>query len=494
MSDALKPYPAYKESGQEWLGRVPQHWPVLPNRALFAEVKDRDHPDEEMLSVTITQGIIRQKALLTDSSKKDSSNQDKSNYKLVQPHDIAYNKMRAWQGAIGVSDLRGIISPAYIVMRLREEQNARYFHHLYRTPHFAKEAERWSYGITSDMWSLRPEHFKMIYSARPPRGEQDAIVRFLDHANGRMERLIRAKRRLIELLNEQKQAIIHRAVTGKDEVRRMQDENGHSSFRLQPSSLPKKPSGIPWLGDIPKHWELWQIGHFARIGNGSTPSRGNTAYWKNGTYPWLNSSSVNRNPIASANQFVTSLALQECHLPRVPAGSVLIAITGQGKTRGTAAVLSSEATINQHMAYITPRPKLTSADYLQLFLTAAYRELRRISDDAGSTKGALMCSEVSHFNVALPPVAEQAEIIVAVQRKTQNLETVIARADREIALIREYRTRLIADVVTGQLDVREAARHLPAEAEAPADTAGTAEFSDPDLAADETEPAVAEAK
>ena len=158
-----------RSRGKHWLGRVPQHWSVLPNRALFGEVKDRDHPDEEMLSVTITRGIVRQKALLADSSKKDSSNQDKSKYKLVQPRDIAYNKMRAWQGAIGASDLRGIISPAYVVVRLREERDLpRYFHHLYRTPHFAKEAERWSYGITSDMWSLRPEHFKMIY-ARSPR-------------------------------------------------------------------------------------------------------------------------------------------------------------------------------------------------------------------------------------------------------------------------------------------------------------------------------------
>ena len=147
----LKPYPEYKESGLPWLGQVPGNWSVLPNRALFAEVKDRNHPDEEMLSVTITRGIVRQKTLLAGSSKKDSSNIDKSAYKLVQPRDIAYNKMRAWQGAIGASDLRGIISPAYVVMRLREDDNLpRYFHHLYRTPQFAKEAERWSYGITSD--------------------------------------------------------------------------------------------------------------------------------------------------------------------------------------------------------------------------------------------------------------------------------------------------------------------------------------------------------
>lgn len=192
----LKPYPEYKDSGLPWLGKVPGHWAVFPNRALFVEVNDRGHSDEEMLSVTITKGIIRQTALLSDSSKKDSSRKDKSAYKLVQPRNIAYNKMRAWQGAIGASEFRGIISPAYIVMRLRNEQNLPgYFHHLFRTPHFAKEAEQWSYGITSDMWSLRPEHFKMIYTPEPPPEEQVAIVRFLDWANGRLEKAIRAKKK-----------------------------------------------------------------------------------------------------------------------------------------------------------------------------------------------------------------------------------------------------------------------------------------------------------
>src|SRR5688572_26085535 len=169
MIAELRPYPEYKPSSQAWLGDVPSHWSVMPNRALFMEMKDRNHPDEEMLSVTITRGIVQQKALLEDSSKKDSSNLDKSAYKLVQPRDIAYNKMRAWQGAIGASQLRGIISPAYVVMRLRKRNNhARYYHHLFRTSQFAKEAERWSYGITSDMWSLRPEHFKMVYTPEPP--------------------------------------------------------------------------------------------------------------------------------------------------------------------------------------------------------------------------------------------------------------------------------------------------------------------------------------
>jgi type I restriction enzyme S subunit len=265
MIGDLKPYPSMKESGVPWLGKVPDHWSVLPNRALFAEIKDRNHPNEEMLSVTIAKGVVKQKELLADSSKKDSSNLDRSAYKLVQVRDITYNKMRAWQGAVGASDYRGIISPAYVVMRLRGDANSRYFHHLYRTPQFAKEAERWSYGITSDMWSLRPEHFRLIYSPIPSPDEQDAIVRFADYSDRQIRSYIRAKLKFIKLLEEQKKAIIRRAVT------RGLDPN-----------VRFKPSGVRWLGEIPPSWETWQLGHFCRIGNGSTPSRSNPAYWSGG--------------------------------------------------------------------------------------------------------------------------------------------------------------------------------------------------------------------
>ena len=197
-----------------------------------------------MLSVTITRGVIRQRELLADSSKKDNSNQDKSAYKLVRPGDIAYNKMRAWQGAIGVSYYHGIVSPAYVVERPRKGTSSRYLHYLLRTPAFAKEAERWSYGITSDMWSLRPEHFKMIYGCLPSLLDQTAIVRFLDYADRRIQRYIRAKEKLIALLEEQKQAIIHQAVTGQVDVRTGQPYPAY------------KDSDVEWLGQVPEHWEV----------------------------------------------------------------------------------------------------------------------------------------------------------------------------------------------------------------------------------------------
>ncbi|MCY3668464.1 MAG: restriction endonuclease subunit S [Gemmatimonadetes bacterium] len=445
MTSDLKPYPAYKDSDVEWLGEVPTHWEILPNRTLFEEVKERDRPEEPMLSVTIKQGVIRQKDLLEDSSKKDNSNLDKSAYKLVRPGDIAYNKMRAWQGSVGASEYQGIVSPAYVVERPRKGVSSHYFHYLLRTPAFAKEAERWSYGITSDMWSLRPEHFKMIYACLPPLTEQNAIVRFLDHADRRIRRYIRAKQELIALLEEQKQAIIHQAVTGQVDVRTGQP---YSSY---------KDSGVEWLGKVPEHWEVRRIGGFCEIGNGSTPARSNQAYWNGGSYPWLNSSSVNQGTVTEAEQFVTETALQECHLPRVPADSVLVGITGQGKTRGMAAVLAIEATINQHVAYITPNNSRIGASpgYLHMCLTAAYTELRAISSASGSTKGALTCEDIKSFRVVLPPVDEQEAVLLAIRRKLANVEGCADLEQRQINLVKEYGTRLIADVVTGKLDVRE---------------------------------------
>ena len=441
MDSELPPYLAYKNSSVHWLGKVPEHWKVLPNRGLFAEVKDRDHPNEEMLSVTITRGVIRQEALLADSSKKDSSNLDRSAYKLVCPGDIAYNKMRAWQGAIGASNCRGIVSPAYVVMRLRDDHNPRYFHELYRTPHFAKEAERWSYGITSDMWSLRPEHFKMIYSSVPPREEQNAIVRFLDQANRRIERYIRAKKKLIALLNEQKQVIIQQAVT------RGLDPN----VRL-------KPSGIPWLGDIPEHWELRRLKQTGRILRGKFTHRPrNDPSLYDGPYPFIQTGAV-----ARAEKFITSYSqtLNEKGLAvskLFPSGTMLMAIAAN---IGDVAILDFDACFPDSVIGFVPF-KETARDYMFLVLRSMKQEL--LLEAPVNTQGNLNVERVGAMAVPFPPLEEQFTIVEFAEKKTAPLSSAIKRAEREIALIREYRTRLVADVVTGQLDVREAAAKLPDE-------------------------------
>ena len=305
-----------------------------------------------------------------------------------------------------------------------------------------------SKGIWLSRLQLTDEAFLGAPIPLPPPAEQAAIVRYLDHADDRIRRYISGKERLIALLEEQKQAMIHQAVT-----------------RGLAPNVPLKRSGVDWLGDVPEHWEVRRVGHLSKVGNGSTPSRGNAAYWSDGTHPWLNSSSVNQGTITRADQFVTDLALRECHLPRVRSGSVLVGITGQGRTRGMAAVLSMDATINQHVAYVTPTTARVSSNYLHLCLTAAYSELRAISGASGSTKAALTCQDIKRFRVVLPPLSEQAAIARYLDETTATIDTTLAYTRRQIELLREYRTRLIADVVTGKLDVRAAAARLPEAAD-----------------------------
>ncbi len=441
MTSNFRPYPRMGNSDVQWLGDVPAHWEIKPARALFAEVMDQNHPDEPLLSVTIGKGVVRQSDLLASSSKKDSSNQDKTKYKLVLPGDITYNKMRAWQGAVGCSAHRGIVSPAYIVQRPRAGVSARFMHYLLRTPDFAKEAERWSYGITSDQWSLRPEHFKMIYCCLPPPSEQEAIVRFLDHAARRVGKAIQAKQKLIKLLEEERQAIIHRVIT----------HGLNSDVRL-------KSSGVEWLGEIPDHWEVQRLGRIARVFNGSTPSRMEPAYWRGGTIPWISSGKVNDVVIEKPSDLVTERALQECSISLVPKGAVVIGLVGQGKTRGKSAMLGIDACINQNMAAIIPRRPLTSS-YLNLFFMAFYNTLREFG--RGGNQEALNCEIVANWRVAIPPFHEQSVICGAIRNDVVSDQAAQSRAHQEIVFLREYHTRLIADVVTGKLDVREAAARLP---------------------------------
>ena len=445
----LKPYPEMKNSGIEWLGEVPTHWEVLPNRTLFEEVKERDRPEEPMLSVTIKQGVIRQKDLLEDNSKKDGSNLDKSAYKLVQPGDIAYNKMRAWQGAVGASEYQGIVSPAYVVERPRKGVSSHYFHYLLRTPAFAKEAERWSYGITSDMWSLRPEHFKMIYACLPPSPEQTAIVRFLDHADRRIRRYIRAKQKLIALLEEQKQAIIDQAVTGQIDVR---------TGKPYPSC---KDSGVEWLRDVPEHWEVQQLGQFGQFFKGTGGTKVDEVEHGIPCVRYGDLYTTHKFFITDSRAYVTEERAAD-YTP-IRYGDVLFA--GSGETideigKSAVNLLSNRACCGGDVIVFRPR-KRCNAKFLGYATDSWSASNQKSTMGRGITVMHVYGTSLKYVCVVLPPVLEQATIVDFLDRSAEEVQRAMVQTQREIDLLREYRTRLIADVVTGKLDVREAAAELP---------------------------------
>jgi type I restriction enzyme S subunit len=457
----LKPYPEFKDSGVAWLGSLPIHWSVFPNRALFEEVKQRDHPNEEMLSVTITRGVIRQGELLADSSKKDSSNEDRTAYKLVLPNDIVYNKMRAWQGAIGVSNYRGIVSPAYVVVRTRGDANPRYFHELYRTPQFAEEAGRWSYGITSDMWSLRPEHFRMIYSALPPRQEQDAIVRYLDHVARRIRRYIRAKKRLIAVLNEQKQAIIHRAVT----------EGFVEHLPLNVLGLPQQvASAGGWrscsVGHlILKRWLLIQDGNHGEL-------HPKASEFVDRGIPFLMAKDIRPAGLnLTTCAKITEERARRLRIGFAKPGDVLLthkASIGQvgrvPEELGWPFVM-----LTPQVTYYRLLTKEITPTYLFLYMQSRiFQEQLQVLSLNQSTRPYIGLLEQHNLIICFPSIARQAEIVKGCWSDVMVVDGAINTVEREIGLLREYRDRLIADITTGKLDVREASATLPADLEAEA--------------------------
>ncbi len=475
-TNELWPYPKMKDSGVKWLGKVPSHWEVLPNRTLFEEVKERDHPEEPMLSVTIKRGVILQNQLLEDSTKKDGSNLDKSAYKLVRPGYIAYNKMRAWQGAFGASDYQGIVSPAYIVQRPRDGVDSDFVHFLFRTPGFAKETERWSYGITSDMWSLRPEHFKMIYTCVPPLAEQTAIVRFLDHADRRIQRYIRAKQRLISLLEEQKQAIIHQAVTGQIDVR---------TGKPYPAY---KPSGVKWLGQVPEDWQLHRLKDVAQVQTGLTLGKDYSST-RTISRPYLRVANVQAGCLDLTNIKSISVPLNEANRSTVLTGDVLMTEGGDIDKLGRGCVWRDEipGCLHQnHIFAVRCKRGLLSPEFLVGLMGSIHgRTYFELTAKQTTNLASTNSSTLRRFPVFLPVLEVQAAILDVISEKTNSLDYAIGRLKREIDLIQEYRTRLIADVVTGKLDVREAAAELPELDTLPKDDYTDAEESAEEYAAED---------
>jgi type I restriction enzyme, S subunit len=301
---------------------------------------------------------------------------------------------------------------------------------------FRKIGESEMYGAGGQK-RVPESFFKDFRAGLPSLEEQQAIARFLDFKTAQIDDLIAKQKVLLDKLAEKRTALISHAVTKG----------------LDPS-VPMKDSGVAWLGKIPVHWETTRVKFVARIGNGSTPSRDKSDYWIDGHFPWLNSSVVNQEEVTESDQFVTDLALKECHLPIIHPPAVLVGITGQGKTRGMAAKLGVIATINQHLAYIKPATSEIKVDYLLFLFERAYSFLRSESDGGGSTKGAITCEQIANLEIPLPPVVEQAAIEIHLANNLEGLHDMKNRVSQVIEKLQEYRTALITNAVTGKIDVR----------------------------------------
>jgi len=207
----MQRYESYKSSDADWLGDVPTHWDVQPLRAVTALKSDKNRPELPVLSVYREYGVI-----LKDSrdDNHNATSLDTSAYKVVKPGDLVVNKMKAWQGSMGVSAHDGIVSPAYITCATRADRvRPQYLHYLLRSSPLIGVYNSLSYGVRVGQWDMHYEDFKQIPIPLPPQEEQERIVAFLDQKTAEIDEAIAKKERLIELLNEQKSIVTNHAVT-----------------------------------------------------------------------------------------------------------------------------------------------------------------------------------------------------------------------------------------------------------------------------------------
>ena len=417
----LRPYAAMKDSGMPWLGKMPEHWEVRKLRRTLRAVSERNRSDLPLLSVVREKGVV-----FRDVSNKDENHNfipdDLTNYKVVQRGHFAMNKMKAWQGSYGVSKFNGIVSPAYFVFNL-DGVDADYFHAAIRSKIYVPFFTRASDGVRIGQWDLSLARMREIPFLLPPLSEQAAIVRFLDHVDRRIRRYIRVKEKLITLLEEQKQAIIHRAVT-----------------RGLAPNVRLKPSGVEWLGEVPEHWEIRRLKSVTQLQRGyDLPADQRIP----GPFP-----------VVSSGGFIDTHSESRCTAPGVV----------MGRYGSTDAIFFVEKDFWPHNTSLFVTDFHGNAQKWCYYLLSTITK----ADHAGkSAVPGLDRKDLFQIVVPVPPLAEQRETVKGIERATCALMDAISALKQETVLVREFRTRLIADVVTGSLDVREAAARLPDEAEEP---------------------------
>lgn len=452
MISGLMPYSSYKESGLLWLGKVPEHWELRPAFGAYDPNHELNRGMKEKTVLSLSYGRIiikppeKLRGLVPESFET---------YQIVNPGDIVIRTTDLQNDhtslRVGMVRDRGIITSAYLALHVKPGVLPEFGFQFLNVWDTTKAIYGYGSGLRQN---LDFSHFKRMVVAVPPPDEQASIVRFLDWANGRLERAIRAKRKVIALLNEQKQAIIHRAVT-----------------RGLDPDVPLKPSGIPWLGDIPQHWDVVRnMALFAHRVEAGMPG-----------LPVLQVSLRSGVTVEELDQFGRPKKLIDDATKYKQVYARDLAYNTMRMWQGAVGVAPIHGLVSPAYVVLRPRSNTNPEFYDLVFHTEVYKQqVNRQSTGIVSDRNRLYWDSFKQMaNVSLP-LNEQEEVVASIQNQTKGLDMTVSRLEREIELLREYRTRLVADVVTGKLDVREAAARLPDEA-APDVAEDDAEIVDEEL-------------
>ena len=373
-------------------------------------------------------------------------------YQIVNPLDIVIRPtdlQNDWNSLrFGLSRHRGIITSAYLCFQTKNTVTPGFGHLLLHSYDLMKVFYGLGSGLRQNLdWS----DFKHLPCSIPPLPEQAAIVRFLDHADRYIQRYIRAKQKLIALLEEQKRAIINEAVTGRIDVR---------TGRTYPAY---KDSGVEWLGEVPEHWKWCRLRNVVSLV--TTGSRGWSSYASDTGPLFIRVANLSRGALKLRFDDVVRLNLpdtSEAQRTRIKAGDLLISVTAYIGSVGVVPEELEEAYVSQHVARCQPSPGSCSQWIGYVLLSMIGQTHGQISL-YGGTKDGLSLDDVKNYPILLPPRIEQDQAVRWIESNLSTLVRAGESAKRQIEKVREFRNRLIADVVTGKLDVRAAAAEPPEE-------------------------------
>lgn len=417
MRNRLEPYPQYYKTRLTWIEKIPSDWKILRAKNIFNPIDIRSESgQEELLSVSEKFGVTPRKQVNVTMFKAESY----QGYKLCWPGDLVINSLWAWMQGLGFSKHHGIISSAYGVYRIKDHiaSDFKYFDYLLRSNVYLWELRVNSKGIWRSRYQLTDESFFTIPILLPPENDRKQIARYLDWKTSQISKYIKVKKRMIELLKEQKQVIINDAVTGKIDVR---------TGRPYPIY---KDSGVEWLGKVPEKWEVRKLKHIAKLKSGDGITSEKIA--DTGDYRVFGGNGI--------RGYTTSFTHE---------GSYVL-IGRQGALCGNINYADGKFWASEHAVVVNP---INITD--TLWLGEALRTMNLNQYSIAAAQPGLSVERIINLVMPFPPLSDQQAISNYISKEISRLNYLTSSLLNEISLFQEYHTRLITDVVTGKIDVRD---------------------------------------
>lgn len=429
----MQPYPAYKNAGVPWLGEIPEHWEVFRGKNLLKKMERAVRKQDEVITCfrdgMVTLRKNRRTSGFTESLKEIG-------YQGIRKGDLVIHQMDAFAGAIGVSDSDGKGTPVYSVCCPLKDSDTRYYAHLLREMARAGFILSLAKGIRERSTDFRFSTFAALLLPFPPPAEQKQIAAFLDWKSAQIQRLIDNKQQQMAKLKAYKQSMIHRAVTRG----------------LNPA-VKFKPSGVPWLGDIPEHWEVAPLKHLTFINSRVLSETTDQHY----SFKYVDISSVGSGDLV-ANPETMQFHQAPSRARRILQQGDTIISTVRTYLKAVYYVADDvqDWVASTGFAVLTPKQEIFPP-FLSLLVQGDQFINLVIRQSVGVAYPAISETKLGALYVAYPELDEQKQIVEYLEQRAATLDRAIDRAAQEIQLLAEYRTRLIADVVTGKLDVRAVA-------------------------------------